>query len=282
MQVLTRFTYPTFIGLCGLLGTFSDILQNSNIAIGAITGLLMLGLACLLLPRELVVDRFWSGLLGNDVSEQFSARPFGLSCALLAMLLYGFSTLSTKAGEEGGVIAAQFPEVHQLQVALGVAQQDIATIKTISTEIRGDTSRLLESSERWLKFELFLLHEANGHKPNGEWNHVPSGASVFLFNETPLQYEDLLIVLSVPGQGEIYRKSYPRVLDREQRQERNAINVPYESVDVCISAKRRGQEEWLTDKHSLAIHHGPDQYTTEYQKSDSSGVQIFTSETKCG
>src|SRR5690606_10242528 len=124
--------------------------------------------------------------------------------------------------------------------------------------------------------------ETKGRKSNGEWNKVPWGSSVFLFNETPLQYEDVVIVLEAPEKGEIYRKSYPRVLDREQREDRNAIDIAYENVGVCVSAKRRGQDEWVVDRHSLEIFHGPDEYTTKYQKSDSEGVQVFSTETRCG
>ncbi|WP_395517726.1 hypothetical protein [Pseudorhizobium flavum] len=282
MKSFTHFTYPTFLGLAGFFSALGDLIQNQTITLAVMMGLMLLGLACLCLPKSWTVERVWRNWLHMEVKEGFSPRGFGGTCIILAGLMWGFFNLSAQAADDGGIIASQYPKVLEVQMALGIVQRDVAEIKAVATEIKADTSQLLLAADQWMQFDLHLLHTASHPMENGEWVHIPSGSSVLVNNETNFQFEDVKVVLRDPGDTEIYRQSYENVLEKQQRFEREVIEVAYEDVSVCLSAKRRGKDEWLIDRHKMKIFYGPDQYSTEYRKYDSDGVKVHNTPTNCG
>ncbi len=282
MKSISKFTYPTFIGLAGFFSALGDIIQNQTVTIGVIIGLLILGAACIVLPKSLTVERIWCRWLDNEVRHDFTPRFFGFSCLLLATFMYGFTDLSAKEAPEGGLLAANYEEVRDFQRAIGIVERDVAEIKAVTHEIKAETSQLLLAADQWLTFELFLLHTGSHPTPDGKWLNIPSGSSVLVNNETNFQFENVNVVLVTPDDGEIYRHSYENLLEKQQRFERDVINVAYENVNVCVSAKRRGKDEWLVDKHKIKIVYGPDHYSNGYQKYDSDGVKVTQTPTSCG
>ncbi|PYE21568.1 hypothetical protein C8J32_1202 [Rhizobium sp. PP-CC-3A-592] len=282
MKNITKFTYPTFLGLAGFFSALGDIIQNQTVTIGVIIGLLLLGASCIVFPKSITVDRVWCGWLHNEVAPGFTPRFFGATCLILATFMYGFSDLSAQAADEGGIIASQYKKVQEIQLVVGIVERDVAEIKTTTREIKADTSRLLLAADQWIKFDLYLLHTASHPTTNNDWLHIPSGSSVLVDNETNFQFEDVLVVLRSQEDGEIYRHTYESLMEKQQRYEREAIGSAYENVDVCVSAKRRGKNEWLVDRHKLEIVYGENQYSTAYQKYDSDGVKVLHSPTSCG
>ncbi|MBY3381690.1 hypothetical protein [Rhizobium laguerreae] len=282
MKNITKFTYPTFLGLAGFFSALGDIIQNQTVTIGVMIGLLLLGASCMVFPKSLTVDRIWCGWLHNEVGPDFTPRFFGATCLVLAAFMYGFSDLSARAADDGGIIASQYKKVQEIQLMLGIVERDLAEIKSTTREIKADTSQLLLAADQWIKFDLFLLHTSSHQKADGDWLRIPSGSSVLVDNATNFQFEDIRVVVTSPEDGEIYRHTYENLLEKQQRYEREVIGVAYENVGVCVSAKRRGQNEWLVDRHKMKIVYGPDHYSNGYQKYESDGVKILQSPTSCG
>lgn len=278
LKTLSKFSYPTFIGICGFVGTMTDLFQKTDVAFGSALALLALGVLILVLPQAFVVDRVWKGWLNQKVEGEYGKGAFGISCIMLAGLLYGFSTLSAKAANDGGLIASQIPEFRQMQVALGIVQKQIAEVQVATTEIKSDTGKLLEASDRWLDFNVVINVE---YRADANGNAVPHAvaASPSVNNETNLQFENVQITLSSPENGIDYRHSLPLLPDRQYRMDEKAIKATPKTMTACISAKMRGHNEWLRERQTL-------RFTLEnnhiYEKVDSSGVMVFSEPVSCG
>ncbi len=280
LKTISNFSYPTFIGVCGIVGTLSDLTEKTDVSFRSAVALLCLGIAILLLPRAFVVDRVWKGWLNQEIKNEYGRLAFGISCLALAALLYGFSTLSLGAQKNGGLIASQFPEIRQLQLTLGGVQNQVAEVQKVATEIKSDTGKLLEASDRWLEFRLDIQGDS-GPDASGKWRTVYHSAQPNLFNPTNFQFEDVAVRITSPDKGVVYSKDYKLLTDRQDRSEVNGVKGVFKEVVVCVSAKRRGEAEWLIDRQWLElVPQGREDYMI-YQKVDSSGVKVFDHPADC-
>ncbi|MGO8235296.1 hypothetical protein ACC806_03680 [Rhizobium ruizarguesonis] len=280
LKTISNFSYPTFIGVCGAVGTVSDLTEKTDVSFRCAIALLCLGSAILLLPREFVVDRIWKGWLNQEMKNEYGRLAFGTSCLALAALLYGFSTLSLGAQKDGGLIASQFPEIHELKLSLGILQNHVVEVQKVATDIKSDTGKLLEASDRWLDFRLDIQGDT-GPDASGKWRTVNHSATPNLFNSTNFQFEDVAVRITSPDNGIVYSKNYKLITDRQDRWEDNGVRGVFTKVVVCVSAKRRGEPEWLVDKQWLElVPQGKADYMI-YQKVDASGVRVFDHPTDC-
>jgi hypothetical protein len=280
LRTISNFSYPTFIGVCGFVATVSDLTEKADVSFRCAVVLLCLGTAILLLPRSFVVDRVWRGWLNQEVKSEYGRPAFGMSCLVLAGLLYGFSALSQGAQKDGGLIASQFPEIRQLQLSLGIVQQQITEVQKVTTEIRSETGKLLEASDRWLEFRLDIQGDT-GPDNTGKWRTIYRSATPLIMNPTNLQFEDVAIVISSPKEGVVYSKDYKLLTDRQDRWDDDGIKEVFKNLTVCLSAKRRGESEWLMDKQWLElVPQGKADYMI-YQKVDASGIRVFDRATGC-
>lgn len=178
MHTVRRFTYPTFIGLCGLLATISDMLQNQMVAIGVVIALAAIGLASVLTPTRFLI---WSGIaeqLGIDEAAVSARRPFGLSCLILAAVVFGFSAMSVRAAEDGGLVAGAFPEVRQMQVSLGIIEREVQQIAAKTSEIKQDTAALMAATLQWISVDT--APKSTGKvTPDGEIHYYLTGGMYF-------------------------------------------------------------------------------------------------------
>lgn len=280
LRTISNFSYPTFIGVCGVVGTVSDLTEKTEVAFRCAIALLCLGSAILLLPRAFVIDRVWKGWLNQEIKNEYGRLAFGTSCLALAALLYGFSTLSLGAQKNGGLIASQFPEVRQLQLALGGVQNQVAEVQKATTNIKSDTGKLLEASDRWLEFRLDIQGDT-GPDSSGKWRTVYHSAKPNLFNETNFQFEDVAVRITSPDKGIVYSRDYKLVTDRQNRTEDNGVKGVFKKAFVCVSAKRRGEAEWLVDRQWLELVPQGRADHMLYEKVDSSGVRVFDHPTDC-
>jgi hypothetical protein len=249
MHTLRKFTYPTFIGSCSLLATLSDILQNQIISTGLVIVLTVIGLGGVLLPR-----RFHHGVLsmfGVASSPTDSLRPFGLSCLMLAAVVFGFSTLSARSAADGGVIASSFPEVREMQIALGRVERQVNQIATQTTEIRKDTRDLVDASIRWISIEAEAM--ANTRiTTTGESHYFPAGIGVRLDNNTAGVFEDLQLLMTADDET-IVARDIPLLMPGGYEYITSVMGESFDAVSTCISARRRGKDEWVVDRRRYRI-----------------------------
>ncbi len=244
MRTVQKFTYPTFMGICSILAAFADILQNQNIFVGMLVTLICLGAVALIVPPGWVSEKL-TDTFGVDPSIKQALRPFGVSCFILGAMIYAFSAMSTQASDEGGALVASFPELKQVQLALGRVEQDVGEVKQQTVAIKQDTSELLGSAVKWLSVEASpgtFTRTTNA----GEIHYFPKGFHVRLSNESGQIYEDISVVVS-DGPKTILAESLPMMLQDGYKHYHHDVEQVYETITVCVAAKRRGRHDWVSE-----------------------------------
>ncbi len=244
MQTVQRFTFPTFMGICSILAAFADILQNPAIFAGILIALFGIGAVSIIVPAGWVTSKL-ADTIGFDSSISSSLKPFGLSCLMLGGLIYVFSALSAGAEAEGGALAKAFPEIEKIQLALGRVEKDLGELKGQTVAIKQDTGQLVETSLKWISVDASPGSFARTTNA-GVLHYFPKGLYVNLSNETGQTFEDISVVVT-SGAATLFSEQISMLLQDGYKHYLHDVPDVFETVSVCVTAKRRGRPEWLTE-----------------------------------
>jgi len=239
------------MGICSILAALADILQNPTIFVGILISLFGLGALTIVVPASWVTVRL-AETFGFDSSIRTTLRPFGLSCLILGGIIYVFSAMSADAQPEGGALAKAFPEIERVQIALGRVEKDIGELKQQSVAIKQDTGELVENALKWISVDASpssFMRTTDA----GAMHYFPKGLYVNLTNETGQTFEDVSVVVS-NGTSVIFSENIPILMQDGYKHILHDVPDVFETATVCLSAKRRGREEWLTEtRHYKAL-----------------------------
>ncbi|TAW50607.1 hypothetical protein [Rhizobium leguminosarum] len=244
MQTVQKFTFPTFMGICSILAAFADILQNPTIFAGILIALFGIGAISIIVPAGWVTARL-ADTVGFDSSISSTLKPFGLSCLMLGGLIYVFSALSAGAEADGGALAKVFPEIEKIQVALGRVEKNLGDLKGQTVAIKQDTGQLVETSLKWISVDASpgsFMRTTNA----GAMHYFPKGVYVNLTNETGQTFEDISVVVT-SGSATLFSEKIPMLLQDGYKHFLHDVPEVFETLSVCLTAKRRGRPEWLTE-----------------------------------
>jgi hypothetical protein len=245
MHTIKKFTYPMFMGICSILATFADILQNQNIFTAILVTLAALGVLAVIVPSAWVTTKL-AETFGVDPSIKSALKPFGFSCLILGMMIYAFSAMSTEASPQGGALISAFPELKQLQVSLGKVAEDVGELKQQTVAIERNTEKLVASSVDWISVNASPMSYAR-FTNDGVGHHFPRGFIVELSNESGQAYEEIAVVVS-DGSSKILSEKLPILLQNGfKRYSHERGNDVYEKIAVCVTGKRKGRDEWVIE-----------------------------------
>lgn len=244
MQTVQKFTFPTFMGLCSLLAACADILQNPAIFAGILIALFGIGAISIIVPAGWVTAKL-ADTVGFDSSISSTLKPFGLSCLMLGGLIYVFAALSAEAEAEGGALAKAFPEIEKIQLALGRVEKDLGELKGQTVAIKQDTGQLVETSLKWISVDASPGTSARTTNA-GVIHYFPKGLYVNLTNETGQTFEDISVVVT-SGSATVFSENIPMLLQDGYKHFLHDVPEVFDTVSVCMIAKRRGRPEWFTE-----------------------------------
>lgn len=182
---------------------------------------------------------------GIDPSIKKALFPFSLSCFILAAGIYVFSAMSAQASVEGGALVSTFPELKRVQLALGRIEQDVGELKQQTVAIKQDTSELLDSAVKWLSVEASPSSFSRTTNA-GEIHYFPRGFYVSISNESGQTYEDISVVIT-DGSKQLLAESVPMLLQDGYKRYYHDVDDVYETITVCVAAKRRGRDDWVSE-----------------------------------
>ena len=244
MQTVQKFTFPTFMGICSILAACADILQNPAIFTGILIALVGIGALSFLVPARWVTSKL-ADTVGFDSSISSTLKPFGLSCLMLGGLIYVFSALSAEAEADGGALAKAFPEIEKIKVALGRVEKDVGELKGQTAAIKQDTVQLVETSLKWISVDANPGSSARTTTA-GVLHYFPKGLYVTLTNETGQTFEDISVAVT-SGEATLFTEQIPMLLQDGYKHHLHDVADAFETVSVCVTAKRRGRPGWLTE-----------------------------------
>ncbi|MFI3902583.1 hypothetical protein [Ochrobactrum sp. S1502_03] len=291
MSSAKKYAYPAFMSVSALVTTISDLIQKNDIALILAACLGVIGLLALLAPYRLLEKTRPLLSDGNATNTDFSFRSFGVSCLIMGAVVFGFSSLSVRAAPEGGIIASQYPEIHQIQQSLGLVQTDIATIKGTVKEINDKSDKIIAATFPWLSLSIDASFNSAFVEKDGRVHNVNSagGAYVLVENETPVNFENVDIIVTNPiDTTDNYIDRYAFIGSNERKPAKLASNkLMYTIYNVCYSAKVKGRNEWIVDNFEVRATHdivkmtSDDWYNIRYEKVDYDGPQIYAKEKRC-
>lgn len=269
MHTLKRFTYPTFIGTCSILGTLADLLQNAFIFRGVTIVLLLIGIICLISPKALFTKTKLLQSLGADASVVDGLRPFGASCLMLAAIVFGFSTLSAKSESEGGVIASAYPEIRQIQERLGVIEVGLANISLQTNEIQKNTEKLVSSALHWVTIQGYPHTRSQSQSDGGDLHSFADVIGFTLTNDTANTFEDLTIAVSYEAYEKLHK--IPNFVQGAYEHIQFPTTGTVDTFSACIVARNRDQNQWIMERRVYRM--------VQKQQTDEPKFEIFSAET---
>ncbi len=282
IRVFQKFTTPCYLGAAGLITTTSDLLQKPDVALYTAIVLVVLGLFCLL-PHGFVVDRMLKEWLRVKLGDDFSTKPFAYTTLLLAAVIFVSSQMTAKAAEDGqpGYLAEAFPEMRSLQASLGLIREDMLQIHEQQAALKKDTSELVNASSRWLTFEIRADDEMI-FNPGPEGHvYVARGGNWLINNETNYMFENIELAISTKDVGTIAREAIGFMKNNDSRWKDNAFVEPYETVKLCVTAKRRERAEWLWEEITYQRQKTGERSNSRYIPVNATGLMSSMSPIKC-
>ncbi|MBY5819890.1 hypothetical protein HFN60_30325 [Rhizobium leguminosarum] len=277
MQTIKKFTYPTFMGVCSILAAFADILQNQNIFVGMLITLICLGALALIVPPGWVSEKL-ADTFGVDPSIKQALRPFGLSCFILGAMIYTFSAMSTEASDKGGALVATFPELKQVQLALGRIEQDVGELKQQTVAIKQDTEQLVETAVKWISIDV-SLNSTMVAKDAGEKHFAPGSFYVNFANETGQTFEDVALVVT-DGSKELISETV-KILPQDGYKHNFHDGRPHEKITVCLTAKRKDRAEWVQENRVYEVKQARPTDEPQFELSDATGQKVVQGKPSC-
>lgn len=287
MRAVQQFTYPTFMGICGILAAFADILQNQAVFKGVLAILLVLAVLSALLSWNVVanmVPEHWLSdklpkAFGVDPSIKQALLPFSVSCFILAAVIYVFSAMSAQGSDEGGALVATFPELKQVQLALGRIEQDVGELKQQTVAIKQDTEQLAETAVKWISIDV-NLNSSTVMTDTGEKHYAPGSFYVNFANETGQTFEDVALVVADDSKALISETVKILPQDGYKHNFFDDGNA-YEKITVCLTAKRRDREEWVQEDRVYQAKQARPTDEPYFELVNATGLKVFSQRPSC-
>lgn len=247
MGVLRSYTWPMFLALSAGLSAISDILQSAPIAYAFASLLLAIAtfsIVAFKIPAiESAIRKAFS------LEEAFPVVSFGASCAILAVLVFGFATISQRLGKQGGAIASAFPEVAEIQSRIGIVERGVSEIaditrktSAVTDQIKADTEFLNAASDRWLVIERMDIYgDARGYN-----------FDVSLLNPSSFVFDNVnFIVRDASHRDLVFIKDTDQIVaPSATRFWRPKMKAKPQAIEVCISGKRQSDGVWTKEIRS--------------------------------
>jgi hypothetical protein len=280
MKTVRSYTWPVLLALVSALTAFSDVVRNNFLAELMAYSLLAVGIAALVLFKAPML----SGTIRQAfpaVADDFSPVAFALSCSVLAVAVYGFAQISSQLGDQGGVIAAAYPEVEQLQAQLGVVDAKVTQIAATTQEtavvvdqISDQTAFLTEAAGRWIGVSRVIV---SGGSESFSLDARLENSSSFVFDNVRIIIRDAddatnVLVdqadrIIVPNDGILWFEQFEKLPQR---------------IEVCVSGRRRDGDVWTIDRR---IYGDADTGTYEgafiYRVVDTTGLTLANEQEQC-
>lgn len=275
MNTIRSYTWPVLMALVSGVTAFADVIKDSFLAELLAYALIGLGVAAIVFfraPGISRVSRKWFPGAGTD----FSPGAFAVSCGVLGVAVFGFAQLSARLSDQGGVIAAAFPEVTEIQQQLGVVQEDVARIEETTANtavvvdaISEDTVFLTKAAGQWLGIEsLFYSPEF------GTMNLRINNPSSFVFDELDIVVRDS----ANPSKIILHRAG---ILARAELREFRAEGLgELDAIEVCISGRRKQDGLWGMETRIYG-HSDMDDMFGSFSVIDTEGLQPTTPDRRC-
>jgi len=243
VNTIKSYTWPALLALVSAVTAFSDIMQDTFVANLLAYSLLALGIAAVVFFRAPWISGVAHRAMPR-LARDFSPTAFAISCAILGVAVYGFSQLSSRLGDQGGVIAAAYPEIENLQAQLGVVDENVAYVAAVveqtAVEVRSvadETAFLTKAAGQWLGVESMHLY-FDPAKNEGNINLRLDNQSSFVFDNVDIVLRDprdpnqvLLHKSGIIAQGEL------KVFSAE-------VLEGLAEVELCISGRRKQDDLW--------------------------------------
>lgn len=282
MKTWQSFTYPTFMGLCGLLAALSDIAQNATIANGVTVGLGAIGVLFIVFGRRIFSIKLVSQALGSEF-DALSPRPFGLSCLVLALFMSGWTYLSVNSASANGLIGSTVPEIGQLQQAFGWIDEKLNRVAVQNDKIKDDTEKLISASRRWIT--LYPMAMSQGKTTAGnDWkiHYFPTGIGIGVRNETSFNFSKVHILVKDTDTKKLILSEELPVLARDQHHQANVTSgVASKVVDFCMSAENTTRGEWVLERRKLELFQRAIEIMPEYRTIAADEPTFSSAPAKC-
>ncbi|PWV95795.1 hypothetical protein DFR52_10859 [Hoeflea marina] len=289
MRAVQQFTYPTFIGVCSILAAFADILQNQAIFYSVLVILVMLGGLTALLSWNVVASKVPEKWLSEDLLRSYGVDPsikkallpFSCSCLILAAGIYAFSAISAKASEDGGegALTSVFPILQEVQVTMGRIERDVAEVKQQSAAIKQDTGQLVETVVKWISIDV-NLGSYERTTTAGEKHHFQRGIYANFSNETGQIFEDVSFLVT-DGSRELIAETVRILPQNGYKHNSHDDGEPYDKISVCLTAKRRGRDEWVQEYRVYKAKQARLTDEPQFELIDATGQRVLEQKPSC-
>ncbi len=269
MHNVRTYSIPFLLALSGGLTTLADILQDQLIAY-ALCFCLLVTAAIVFASRKTRFERAVLEAVPNELRGSFSPSAFALSCVVISAMILGFSSLSAKASEKGGLVASAFPEVKALQDSLGVVSTTVAALDTRTQDIDATTKTIAAAADKWLG-----VTELSIYSPKVFLMHLTvENRSVFLFDHVK-------IVASSPDGEKIVNEEGFIMAPNSQEQHSRELKDRPETIEVCISAQRKSDGIWSKERRVYGKPNTKDNEVFFYRIVETVGIEAVSSTEQC-
>lgn len=243
MNTVRSYTWPALLALVSGVTAIADIMQDTFVAELLAYGLLALGIAALVFFKAPWLSEIARRSMPR-VAQDFSPAAFAVSCAILGVAVYGFSQLSSRLSDQGGVIASAYPEVERLQAQLGILDEKVAYVAAVVDQtavdvqsISEETAFLTRAAGQWIGVESMHVHfdPADGK----------AGINLRLDNQSSFVFDEVDIVLRDPrDHSRVFLHRSGIIAQGELKVFQAEVLERVEEVELCISGRRKQDDLW--------------------------------------
>lgn len=278
MNTVKSYTWPALLALVSGVTAFADIMQDTFVAQLLAYSLLALGIAAVVFFKAPWI----SGLARRampTLAQDFSPAAFAISCAVLGVAVYGFSQLSSRLSDQGGVIAAAYPEIESLQAQLGVVDAKVTQVAAVVEEtavdvkaIADETAFLTAAAGKWIGFERLDIYGEDGAF---NFDAIFSNPSSFVFDSVDITVRD------ADNPSTIYIQETDQLIaPADSRLWRPEMTERPERMLVCISGQRRTDGVWTREER---VYGNPNHisWAFMYRVVETNGLQVVGPQDRC-
>jgi hypothetical protein len=271
MKTMRSYTWPVLMALVSGLTAFADVVKDSFIAEMLAYALIGLGVAALVFFKAPGISRL-AGRWFPGVGRDFSPAAFAVSCGILGVLVFGFAQMSARLSDQGGAIAAAFPEVAHFQEQLGLVQNDISRIASATElvtaeveKVSADTKFLTEAAGKWIQFERLDVYGSNGE-----------------FNFDAIFIDSVDIIVKNASDKTVYFEDRNQLIaPGDSRLWRPEMSHRPEQLEVCISGQRRVDGVWTIERRIYGDAEGAIEGYYQYRVIQTNGLEVGDANTRC-
>ncbi|GEM_PF-2366122 len=252
MKTIQSYTWPALLALVSGVTAFSDIMRDTFVAEMLAYSLLALGIAAVVFFKAPWISGVARRAMPR-MAQDFSPAAFAVSCAILGVAVYGFSQLSSRLSDQGGVIAAAYPEIESLQAQLGVVDAKVEQVALVVEEtaaavdvISDRTEFLKDAAGHWLVTERLEI-SMDGEK--AQVMLTMNNPSAFVFDNVDIIARDR------QNPSIVYVHETGLIAQGETKYW--AIQAPTrpDEVELCVSGRRKSDGLWAFESR---IYGNPD------------------------